>query len=507
MQVITRIKSLIGLVLICMGPGMVQADQVFQTPGLGITVDDETGHISRINVKNQLEGTASQNADLLVDGSLLSLDWLIQPQLLGNQIVSVDDDKSLLESRYVNQGLTILRQLSGGASPYALSIRYELTNTSSEIIDLASMLRPAFHFAEGFNKFVDEGGGYGAWIYGYRDFFVSDEDGAHRLDREALREFSTPESMQWLGWVNRHHVMAIRLQPPRSAGIGVEDTPLAPATLSLIYAQDNQVLPRQLMPGESTTIVFDSVIAPKQWDQLSIVTPALDSAVLLNLWDWFRWICFAIWQLVSVLFSLSGSWGIAIILMALIVRILIIPVTRISMRYQELAFQQQERINPLLQKIREEYKGIELSEQMVALYEREKYDQLAPFKGMLGLFIQIPILIALFNVLGEASELSGVPFLWFDDLSLSDRLFPLGVDVPFFGAYFNLLPFLMAGITVLSTYYAARTSSSNTPASSLFGMAALFFILFYSFPSALVLYWLCSTCFQLLQQMIENKIK
>ena len=98
---------------------------------------------------------------------------------------------------------------------------------------------------------------------------------------------------------------------------------------------------------------------------------------------------------------------------------------------------------------------------MVALYEREKYDQLAPFKGMLGLFIQIPVLIALFNVLGEAPELSGVPFLWFDDLSLSDRLFPLGIDLPFFGAYFNLLPFLMAGVTVLSTYYAARTSSQQ----------------------------------------------
>ena len=193
--------------------------------------------------------------------------------------------------------------------------------------------------------------------------------------------------------------------------------------------------------------------------------------------------------------------------MALMVRILIIPVTRISLQYQERAIQQQERIKPLIKRVREEYKGIELSEQLVSLYEREKYDQLAPLKGMLGLFIQIPILIALFNVLGEAPELSGVPFLWFNDLALSDRLFPLGVDVPFFGAYFNLLPFLMAGITVLSTYYAARVESNNTSTSGLFGMAALFFILFYSFPSALVLYWLCSICFQLLQQVIENRLK
>jgi YidC/Oxa1 family membrane protein insertase len=280
-----------------------------------------------------------------------------------------------------------------------------------------------------------------------------------------------------------------------------------PASLVLTFTQANQSLPEQLMPGESTTIAFDSVITSKQWDQLSLVIPSLDDVVLLNLWDWFRFICLAIWQLLNFLFHLSGSWGIAIILMALVVRILVIPVTRISLQYQEKAIQQQQRIKPLIRKVRKDYKGIELSQQLVALYEREKYDHLAPFKGMLGLFIQVPILIALFNILGEAPELSRVPFLWFNDLSLSDRLFPLGVELPFFGAYFNLLPFLMTGITVLSTYYAARTSSNNTPTSSLFGMASLFFILFYSFPSALVLYWLSSICFQLLQQLIENRTK
>lgn len=512
---IIRLISLTGLVLLGLIPGTVKAAQILQTPGLIISIDDETGYISRISLKSQSEGT-SQNVDLLVDGNLLSLDWLIQPHLLSNQYISDDVGKSLVESRYVNQGLTILRRVSGGTSPYALSIRYEISNTSSEVIDLASILGSTFHFAEGFNEFVDEGGGYGAWVYAYRDLFVSNKNGAQKLDREELKELSTLEPIQWLGWVNRHHVMAIRLHQPRSVGIGVKETfssientdkKLVPASLALTFAHSGQTQPEQLLPGEATTIAFDSVIAPKQWDKLSFVTPALDSVVLLNLWGWFRLICFAIWELLNFLFGLAGSWGIAIILMALVVRILIIPVTRISLQYQERAIQQQERIKPLIKRVKEEYKGIELSKQLVSLYEREKYDQLAPFKGMLGLFIQIPILIALFNVLGEASEVSRVPFLWFHDLALSDRLFPLGVDLPFFGAYFNLLPFLMAGVTVLSTYYAAQTASNNTSTSSLFGMAALFFILFYSFPSALVLYWLCSTCFQFMQQVIENRMK
>ena len=112
--------------------------------------------------------------------------------------------------------------------------------------------------------------------------------------------------------------MAIRLQHPRNVGIGVKDTfsgkekrikRLRRSTLVLTFTKASQALPERLMPGESTTIAFDSVIAPKQWDQLSSVTPALDSVVLLNLWDWFRWICFAIWQLLNFLFTLSGKLG------------------------------------------------------------------------------------------------------------------------------------------------------------------------------------------------------
>ena len=141
---------------------------------------------------------------------------------------------------------------------------------------------------------------------------------------------------------------------------------------------------------------------------------------------------------------------------------------------------------------------------MVELYESEGYDHFAPFKGMLGLFIQIPILIALFTVIGDMGTLRGESFLWIEDLSLSDRLFPWGITLPFFGGYFNLLPWLMAIVTILSTWQASRGSDEHTPVFSLFGMALLFFVFFYSFPAALVLYWLSSNLFQLIQQMLAN---
>ena len=178
------------------------------------------------------------------------------------------------------------------------------------------------------------------------------------------------------------------------------------------------------------------------------------------------------------------------------------------MRFQEISAQQQTRIKPFLNDIKNNFSGIEKSEKIIELYKNQHYDQLAPFKSMFGLFIQILILAALFNVLGEVEQLSGQSFLWVTDLAKADRLYDWGIDIPYFGSYFNLLPVVMGTVTILSTWLSAKQiGNEKSPTTTLFGMGVLFFILFYSFPAALVLYWLSSIVFQILQQIIENKLK
>ena len=164
---------------------------------------------------------------------------------------------------------------------------------------------------------------------------------------------------------------------------------------------------------------------------------------------------------------------------------------------------QQLRLGPKLKKLKQDFTGIKLSEKIIGLYEEERYDHIAPLKSLLGLIVQIPILIALFTLIGEMGELRNAQFLWIDDLSLSDRAFPLGINIPFFGAYLNVLPFLMAGITILSTWTSNELTRTTTL--SLFSMAIVFFIFFYSFPAALVLYWLASNSFQFLHQLVHLK--
>ena len=491
-----------------------QSDHVLKTADLIVVSDNETGVISRIEI-NQLVKDITGGTSIFSGENLFSLDWMIKPELESQSVISSINEKSILETNYVNHGLQIVRWVSSGASPYSLSIRYKITNTSNSVIDVASLMRPAIHFANGFGGISDEGGGYGSWVYSYIDLFVSNSNRTLKINADELNNISDLKYEQWIGWVNRHNIIAVKMLSDFGPVVDMaktlsepsNDVALSPASLALTFTDPRKIFLKQLIPNELIEIEFEIVVAPKQWEALSLSSPPLDGVILLNLWDWFRPICFMVWQLLSLLYDFSGSWGLAIILMAFVVRIAITPITRISLKYQESAIEQQERLRPLIKELKDAYTSVRLSEQLVALYDREKYDHFAPFKGMLSLFIQIPILIALFNVIGEASELKNVPFLWFNDLSLADRLVYLGFNIPFFGAYLNVLPFMMAGITVVSTYFTMRSSSRDLPATSLFGMAGLFFILFYSFPSALVLYWLSSTLFQFMQQIIEEKYK
>lgn len=511
-----RISTVISIILLVLAPKFALADLSLKTQGLEIWVDEKTSFINKINIQRDDENKSS-GTPALTNGNLLSLDWPEPLQLLSQRLLS-DNDGSSISSQYQGpSGLLVTRTVKPGSSPYSLLISYQLTNASSKNLELSQILPSSLHFAQGFEAMVDEGGGYSAGVYGYRDFFLAQDDGVERHNEESFADLGGEYLPDWFGWINRYYVIALKRSdtaialsfhlPQQNQPNSDNQNELSPQTLA-ISQHPKTASPSILKAGEVMSLRFESIIAPKQWLQLSSIEPSLEGVVLISLWDWFRGLCYVIWQLIEGLYQLIGNWGLTIIATALVVRILTIPITRLSLQYQQRATQQQERINPLIQELKTKYKGIDLSEQIVALYKRENYDQLAPFKGMSGLFIQIPIFIALFNVLGEAPELSGVSFLWINDLALSDRLFSLGVNLPFFGAYCNLLPILMALITVLSTYYAGRKSGQKDMTSTaLFGMAGIFFILFYSFPSALVLYWTCSTLFQLIQQVIANYIE
>lgn len=431
-----------------------------------------------------------------------------QPLILVDQASYTDDyENPIVESTFLRgDGLQIRRLISTDPGEESVLLKYVLSNPSSGPIDLTGEARLRLLVGDGFSSLQDPGGGYGAWLYSFRHPFMANAARAIRLDSDILTAGNQFLEDEWFGWTNRYSAVAIRSLDSQwrfhQTDTAADEELLAPDTLLLELITASQTL----LPGDEIQFQLQGLLIPKKRDLLNQDKIQLERLLFMNLWDWFRWLCFGIWIIIDLLFQLCGNWGVTIILLALVIRLVTIPVTRLSLRYQEISMQQQTRIAPLIREIKASYKGLEQSERLIKLYEDEHYDHLAPFKGLIGLFIQIPIFIALFNILGEAFELRGVSFIWIQDLATSDRLFNFGVDLPYFGSYFNLLPFLMAAITVLSTWLAARHSgSAGTHTGTLFGMAGIFFVLFYSFPAALVLYWMFSNLFQMTQQMIENR--
>jgi YidC/Oxa1 family membrane protein insertase len=226
-------------------------------------------------------------------------------------------------------------------------------------------------------------------------------------------------------------------------------------------------------------------------------------------WSAMKYLCLGLMHVLTRLQAAVLNWGLAILLLAVLVRIVLWPVSRNAMRAQAKLAAVQARIAPELREIRARYRGGEQSERILALYAAQGTSPLAGLKPLLIVAIQFPLFIALYHVLGRTFALRDAQFLWIDSLGAPDRLFAFGADLPFFGAYFNALPVLMAAVTFLSIHVSAgRSKDAKTSIGQKLGLVTMtlgFFVLFYDFPSGMVLYWTAANLLHLLGTVWMNR--
>jgi YidC/Oxa1 family membrane protein insertase len=199
--------------------------------------------------------------------------------------------------------------------------------------------------------------------------------------------------------------------------------------------------------------------------------------------------------------AIAGHPGLAIIALAATVKVLMLPLSTVADRLQQQVSATQAVLQPRIDAIKAAHRGEARTRQIVELYRAERVHPLYTLKSLVGVLIQIPVFIAVFDMLAENFALYRVPFLWIADLSRPDELFALPVRLPFFGQHVNLLPFLMTGIALTASL--RFESPVLTPTllrrqrRSLVGMAVAFFVLFYTFPAGMVLYWTSTNALQL----------
>ncbi len=227
--------------------------------------------------------------------------------------------------------------------------------------------------------------------------------------------------------------------------------------------------------------------------ELAAAAPELGGMLYASLWGWLRGLAGGLRVILEFWQGIVGNWGLAIMLLSLSVKVLMWPLTWLAERWQADVNREQSLLAPELAAIKREFKGEEAHNRTLEVYRRHGVSQFYTLKSLAGFLVQIPVFIAAFDMLGENFSLAGAPFLWVQDLSLPDRVAALPGVLPFFGGHLNLMPVLMTAFTIL----AARLQEDASLAPELragqrlrlYGMGALFFVLLYTFPAGMVLYW------------------
>jgi YidC/Oxa1 family membrane protein insertase len=334
--------------------------------------------------------------------------------------------------------------------------------------------------------------GFGA-IYSRVTLAQVDEDGQLSVpyeDGQEERLNLIANTGNWTGIRNRYWAWLVQ---PVDATVEFEGA----------YTQDNRPRLSLLADKDDQQLTLRIYAGPIEWRSMRAVSPVLTETLFAALWDFLRWLTLGMTLLLEFLYGIVGNWGIAIILLSLTAKILMSPLTMLADRWQRDVNRIQSLLKPELDEIRRSYKGEEAHERTLALYKKHNVSMFYTFKSAAGFLIQIPVFIAAFDMLAENVALNQISFLWISDLAKPDALTELPFVLPFFGGWLNLLPFLMTGLSVLAARLQKEESLSpelqRQQSVRLYLMSAAFFILFYTFPAGMVLYWTSSNLFHLIK--------
>lgn len=203
--------------------------------------------------------------------------------------------------------------------------------------------------------------------------------------------------------------------------------------------------------------------------------------------------------------SLTGSWGLSIILATVVLRILMYPLNQWSFH----SMKSMQEVAPLVKAIQEKYKK-EPTKAQIEIMNLYKEKKVNPFSGCLPLLIQMPFLIGMFDLLKSTFELRGAPFIpgWINDLSAPDAVFDWHYSVFLLGSKLHILPFILGGIMWLQQSMTANLPKDQTSWTDqqrqqrAMGniMTVVMTVMFYHFPSGLNIYWISSMLLGILQQ-------
>ena len=259
--------------------------------------------------------------------------------------------------------------------------------------------------------------------------------------------------------------------------------------------------------GGSASFAFTIFAGPEKYDILKKYNMGFENIKMFYRFGLFDVTAKIMYRMLHVIHRFLPNWGLAIIIISIMIYGAMYPLTRISMS----SMKKMQLVQPKIAELREKYKNNpqRLNKEMVELYKQEGVN---PFGGCLPFLLQLPIFIGIYQVLWRDVSLKGADFLWIKDLTEPDRLIIFPFTIPFVGNEFNILPLVYGALMFFQQKLSMKSTVAVDPSQAEMQkmmaniMPIMLAVVFYKFASGLTLYFTIYFSLTTLTQWKMSKI-
>jgi len=376
-----------------------------------------------------------------------------------------DGDTDIIRFTSTNNELEIIKEYRINNKNYMIDSSISVSNNSNVALNVPLTVTIGPKLGDGFedSKYIFEG----AMAYNKEDVLrVSYDD-------DDIVELSNPV---WAGYTSKYFLFAI-------AGGEFNKSKIYPINGYEVASVEKSSL--TVNPRDSYVERFKIYIGPKDYNGLKTYNLGLEESIDFG---WFYFLAIPMLQLLLFIASIVKNYGLAIIVLTILVKIVTLPLTMKQLK----SMSGMQKLQPEIAKLKDKYKG-EPQKLNVATMDLYKQHKINPLSGCLPIIIQLPIFFALYKALLVSIELKGAPFIgYLVDLSAKD---------PYY-----ITPIIM-GISMFVQQLLTPSTADPMQKKIFLMMPIVFTFLFLNFPSGLVLYWLTNNLLSITQQLIINRTR
>ncbi|MHC1725599.1 MAG: membrane protein insertase YidC [Syntrophobacteraceae bacterium] len=404
------------------------------------------------------------------------------------KIAAGEDAKNISFQMEIPDKVRITKVITVAPDSYVQDLEVQLQNLSGE--KLTDQLGISFYFSP-YSASVQDS-------YNPSQLTFSNKGSLKSIQP---KDISQPDSVpkppyDWVAYENNFFIQAIIPVTEEGYQIVPRALDLDKGLIQTVYLTQSF----ELNPNESKSFKLRLYDGPKEIARLAQAGHNLQDAVD---YGWFSFLAKPLLVVLNWFYSFTHNYGIAIIILTIIIKIVFWPLTQKSYT----SMQKMKKIQPKIAQVREKYKNDKekLNQELMSVYKTYKVN---PMGGCLPMALQIPVFFAFYRMLNAAVELRHQPFmLWMSDLTAPDRLDAgFSVNLPFLGEL-NGIPVLtiLMGITMFIQQKMTPSTGDPRQEKIMLIMPVMFTFFFINFPAGLVLYWFVNNILSIAQQYWINR--